>query len=344
MTVQLQLRRGTNVENAAFLGAEGELTYDTTNKNLRIHDHTTLGGITIDKAADVVHKTGNESISGVKTFSSEPVLIGTANLNLKHTNITKGTAPTSNTYWGVEATANPASSSDTSWQGRRIGKLEWCLTTSNVNTVTLSALKNEAASTDQSAITLKYDTTNNKATAVAPIPDASNSTSDNYIATTGWVNNPNGSTNVVHRTGAETISGVKTFNDTIQGIANKALWADLAECYQTDQKYPTGTLITFGGKKDITIAKVNCNGVISDKPGYLLDYELKDSQPVALVGKTPIRVLGKVKKFDRIVLSTTPGVGKVQTTSDETPIGIALENSNAEEEKLVLCVTKFNIF
>lgn len=39
-------------------------------------------------------------------------------------------------------------------------------------------------------------------------------TSTYVVATMGWVNNPATSTNVVHRTGAEGISGVKTFNDS----------------------------------------------------------------------------------------------------------------------------------
>lgn len=48
--------------------------------------------------------------------------------------------------------------------------------------------------------------------AYAPTPSANSSTSENLIATTGWVNNPNKSTNVVHRTGNETITGTKVFN------------------------------------------------------------------------------------------------------------------------------------
>lgn len=133
-----------------------------------------------------------------------------------------------------------------------------------------------------------------------------------------------------------------TYGTTFHGTSTRALWADLAECYQSDQKYPIGTLIKFGGKKDITIAKDTCNGVISDKPGYLLDSDLEDSQPVALVGKTPVRIIGKIKKFDNIVLDTKhPGVGKEQTTSDEKVIAIALESSDDLEEKLIKCVTKF---
>ena len=133
-----------------------------------------------------------------------------------------------------------------------------------------------------------------------------------------------------------------TYGTYFHGTADSAKWADLAECYQSDEKYPVGTLIKFGGEKDITIADNKCNGVISDKPGYLLDSDLEDSQPVALIGKTPIRIIGKIKKFDTIVLDPEhPGVGKEQTTSDEKVIAIALENNDHEEEKLVKCVTKF---
>lgn len=45
MAKQLQLRRGTTVQNDAFIGAIGELTMDTDKKQLRLHDGATLGGI-----------------------------------------------------------------------------------------------------------------------------------------------------------------------------------------------------------------------------------------------------------------------------------------------------------
>ncbi len=137
----------------------------------------------------------------------------------------------------------------------------------------------------------------------------------------------------------------ETWGTNFHGTATTALWADLAENYETDEKYPIGTLIRFGGEKDITIAQhgLNCNGVISNKPGYLLDANLENSQPIALVGKTPVRIIGKVRKFDRLVLSPIAGVAKVQTTSDEKVIAIALANSDDENEKLVMCVTKFNL-
>lgn len=146
-------------------------------------------------------------------------------------------------------------------------------------------------------------------------------------------------------TGDVTCSTNWTFSQTINGTATRAQWADLAENYQSDEKYAVGTLIRFGGEKDITIAHFgeNCNGVISEKPGYLLDSKLEDGLPVALAGKTPVRVIGKVNKFDRLVLSSVSGVATVKTSDDEKVIAIALETSDNEEEKLVKCVTKFNL-
>ena len=45
MAKQLQLRKGTATEHATFTGANGEVTVDTTNKTLRVHDGSTVGGI-----------------------------------------------------------------------------------------------------------------------------------------------------------------------------------------------------------------------------------------------------------------------------------------------------------
>jgi len=44
MPTTLQLRRGTTAENAAFTGAAGELTVDTTTNGLIVHDGSTTGG------------------------------------------------------------------------------------------------------------------------------------------------------------------------------------------------------------------------------------------------------------------------------------------------------------
>lgn len=44
MTRTIQILRGTEAQNDAFTGAVGELTMDTTNNEIRIHDGSTVGG------------------------------------------------------------------------------------------------------------------------------------------------------------------------------------------------------------------------------------------------------------------------------------------------------------
>lgn len=53
MTRQIQIRRGTATENDAFTGAVGEVTMDTTNNTLRVHDGTTPGGTVLAKKSEI---------------------------------------------------------------------------------------------------------------------------------------------------------------------------------------------------------------------------------------------------------------------------------------------------
>jgi hypothetical protein len=86
MAKQIQLRRGTEAENNAFTGALAELTVDTTNKALRLHDGVTAGGVAL------VNNATNQTIAGIKTFTSSPTVpVPTADFQpvpLKSTNIT----------------------------------------------------------------------------------------------------------------------------------------------------------------------------------------------------------------------------------------------------------------
>lgn len=54
MARQIQIRRGTTLENENFTGAIGEITMDTDAKTLRVHDGETVGGIALARASDVM--------------------------------------------------------------------------------------------------------------------------------------------------------------------------------------------------------------------------------------------------------------------------------------------------
>ena len=53
MADQIQFRGGTAAESASFTGAAREVTVDTTNNTLRVHDGSTVGGHLLAKAADL---------------------------------------------------------------------------------------------------------------------------------------------------------------------------------------------------------------------------------------------------------------------------------------------------
>jgi len=50
MATQIQFRRGTSVQHNSFTGATGEVTVNTTNKSVHVHDGSTLGGFELARA------------------------------------------------------------------------------------------------------------------------------------------------------------------------------------------------------------------------------------------------------------------------------------------------------
>lgn len=131
------------------------------------------------------------------------------------------------------------------------------------------------------------------------------------------------------------------FNTDIYGCAMSARWADLAELYESDNTYQPGTLIMFGGEKEITIATDEVNAVISNKPAFIMNSNCKGiSQAIALTGRTPVRVVGKINKFDNIKLSEIPGIAIKSNDKNDIILGKALQNKYTEDEGLVECVIR----
>jgi hypothetical protein len=138
---------------------------------------------------------------------------------------------------------------------------------------------------------------------------------------------------IVFRDGSGNFSaGVMT------GTATAARYADLAERYATDKEYPVGTVVVFGGEKEITISNVKMDtrvaGIISANPAYMMNCEAGTDAThpyVALAGRVPCRVVGKVKKGDMMVCSGIPGVA-IATDNPRmgSMIGKALEDYDSD--------------
>lgn len=63
MARQIQIRRGTATEHNSFTGAIGEITMDTTNNTLRVHDGQTVGGTILAKQSELIPDDADYVIS-----------------------------------------------------------------------------------------------------------------------------------------------------------------------------------------------------------------------------------------------------------------------------------------
>ena len=124
--------------------------------------------------------------------------------------------------------------------------------------------------------------------------------------------------------------------NTVHAKATSAQYADLAEVYESDAQYEPGTVVVFGGEKEVTISTsgndTSVAGVVSTDPAYLMNSD-SEGVAVALTGKVPCKVVGHINKGD--MLSTHPSHHGVAKKTHEPQvgevIGKALENYDSEE-------------
>jgi hypothetical protein len=110
-------------------------------------------------------------------------------------------------------------------------------------------------------------------------------------------------------TGRWTLTGTSPNESRLQATYS----ADLAEYYEGDQEYDVGTVLVFGGDKEVTTTNMQGDsrvaGVVSNTAAFAM-YEgcpgLKNL--VALQGRVPCRVVGKIRKGEMLVTSKIPGV------------------------------------
>jgi hypothetical protein len=141
------------------------------------------------------------------------------------------------------------------------------------------------------------------------------------------------------------------FANTFSGQASTALYADLAERFESDSSYEPGTVVELGGAAEITKVgdelSENVFGVISTRAAYLMNAGVGTDEthpPVAISGRVPVRVVGTVKKGDRLV-SAGNGLARAADRSEITPwnvIGRALTSKNTSDEGTVEAIVKLN--
>ena len=132
--------------------------------------------------------------------------------------------------------------------------------------------------------------------------------------------------------------------NTIHAKATSAQYADLAERFEADVAYPAGTVVELGGAKEVTVAQQDLTdavfGVISTQAAYLMNGSAGSNEthpPIAMSGRVPVRVVGVVKKGDRLV-SAGNGLARSAKQGEANAfnvIGRALETKSSAKEGTV---------
>jgi hypothetical protein len=117
--------------------------------------------------------------------------------------------------------------------------------------------------------------------------------------------------------------------------------------YSSDDEYVPGTVLKIGGEAEVTqTTDAFCPdvfGIVSTNPAHLMNSALEGvGVAVALEGRVPCRVIGPVRKGQRLVSSETPGVARAVSDYERQEaldwyriVGRALADKTTEGEGLL---------
>jgi hypothetical protein len=120
------------------------------------------------------------------------------------------------------------------------------------------------------------------------------------------------------------------------GTATAARYADLAEKYLPDAEYEAGTVVCVGGEQEITASSwgKRAIGVISTDPAYMMNSELEGGLYVALKGRVPVKVIGRIKKGEDLIAANN-GCAMMAVPHASNVFAVALESSDDEGIKTI---------
>jgi hypothetical protein len=121
-----------------------------------------------------------------------------------------------------------------------------------------------------------------------------------------------------------------------RGVAASAQFADLAEKYLADAEYAPGTVVMIGGEKEVTACTwgKRAIGVVSTNPAFKMNSELEGGTYIALKGRVPVKVIGRVKKGDELI-AANDGCAMIAVPHASGVFAVALESSDDESPKTI---------
>ena len=141
------------------------------------------------------------------------------------------------------------------------------------------------------------------------------------------------------------------YANTFSGTSTQAQYADVAERFHADDVYAPGTVVALGGANEITKVTEDASedvfGVVSEQPAHLMNAGAgtDETHPgIALQGRVPVQVQGKVNKGDRLI-SAGNGLARAGTRSEITSfnvIGRALTSKTDDGVGVVEAIVQLN--
>ena len=148
------------------------------------------------------------------------------------------------------------------------------------------------------------------------------------------------------------IGSSASYFNRIFATATTALYADVAERFESDELLDPGTVVELGGSKEITRSRVelseNVFGVISTRPAFTMNGGAgeDDTHPaVAMTGRVPVKVTGIINKGDRLV-SAGDGIARAAQPGEATSfnvIGRALVSKSTNDLGTVEAIVNIQI-
>jgi len=141
--------------------------------------------------------------------------------------------------------------------------------------------------------------------------------------------------------GQDTSKFRTVYADVFDGTATAARYADLAEFYSADKEYEAGTVLIFGGSAEVTITNQKSDnrvaGVVSANPAHAMNVDLEGIRAcIALQGRVPCKVVGKVKKGEMLMTSSISGhATRVENPEIGTIIGKSLEDKTDDAPGII---------
>ena len=307
-----------SIITAGGIGASGAI-YANTHTGVAIYAGT-IGntGTTLTGTLSTAAQTNITSVGTLSSLAVSGVITSGGNIN-----VTSATNSTSSTTGSIVTAGGIGIAQDAYIGGKLyVGGNTTFINTTIINTTdTLSAPTILAGQIGNSGTTLTGTLSTASQTNITSVGTLGGLTVSGAI-----VPSSNASINI-GGTSSQYFNNVYAVN--FLGTSTTAKYADLAERYSSDADYEAGTVVDFGGDREITISNINGSqyvaGVVSTNPAYMMNSDA-DGLYIALVGRVPCKVTGRVRK-GQMMVSNGDGTARGENNPIMgSVIGKALEN------------------